>query len=219
MITASAVSVRRCRDANMIERFLCRDYYGPPVSYFSPKLCRSAAAWLAGLDEAFFLMAEVDGECGGYVFSHTLGSRLWRSFARTHLHLGFPLALALARIRCAWLPLGKPRSATHALPQSDSDRVRQLDLPRVPYPFAWTPPDFITGYIEMLYVAHAFRGRGIASLLLRGVVDEMQLFGVRRAEAHIDLSNYASVHAFLNAGWTAVITSTDEIYASIDNQG
>lgn len=216
MITAQTPLVQRCRDSKLIERLLLRDYYGSPVCYFPPSLCRCAAAWLAGLDEAFFLTAVVDGECGGHVFAHTLGPRLWRAFARAHLHMALPLALAVARIRCPWLRLGKRRDTSHALPLSDPGRVSQLELRRIPHAFAWTPPDSVTGYIEMLSVAPGFRGRGIAGRLLQGAVEEMRRCGVRRAEAHVDVTNYASVHAFLDAGFTAVITSSNEIYVSVE---
>jgi ribosomal protein S18 acetylase RimI-like enzyme len=101
----------------------------------------------------------------------------------------------------------------HARPRSAASKVSQLDLPEDPVPFQWSIPDCRTAYIEMVHVDNRFRGKGIATTLLRTVVDAMRRDGVSRAEAHIDATNYASMRAFLNADWKVVRTSTRDFKA------
>lgn len=201
------VVVSRCRDAQTIERFLTHEYYDLPVSLFTRRMLRAAARWLATLDASYFIVADVGGQPAGYVFATTLGRDLWTTFARRHPMLAPDVLWTWARVRFLRRWKFGERDLSHAAPQSDPARVSGLEVPGTDAPFEWSEPDSRTGYIELLYVSRMFRGHNIAPLMLRAMVREMSGHGVRRVEAHIDATNYASVRAFGKAGWTVVRTS------------
>ncbi len=216
MTQQDSLTVLRCHDTAAVCSLLLNEYYDAPVCYFPSRLLRAAGKWLANSKQVYFMVGVVSGKRAGYVLGHTLGPRLWRIFAIRHIHL-FPYTVAaLLRQRALRNPSYPSSRLTHARPLSSPKRCDELALPRVETPFAWSAPELGVGYIEMVYVAEAFRGQGIAPQLLRATAGEMRQDGIRRVEAHIDSGNYASVRAFLMAGWSVIQTSTEDYVAYDD---
>lgn len=62
-----------------------------------------------------------------------------------------------------------------------------------------TPDD---AYIETLNVHPDFRGRGIAKLLLTTLERIVANTNVSKIVLHVEVSNKAAIHLYLNAGYT-----------------
>jgi ribosomal protein S18 acetylase RimI-like enzyme len=212
-------TIDRSRDPKVIEDILVNRYFDGPVCFFPLRLMDAAAHWLAASESVFFVVAESDGQHAGFVFSHTLGPALWRSFIGKHPYLFPYAACALIRRRLTWLRSRSYAHLAHLRPQAAPERVTELDIPKTQRPFAWSPPDASTAYVDLLSVAKPFRGRNLACSMLRKMSDDCQRRGIRRLEAHIDIHNYASVRAFRKAGWDVVETSTNDYlaYCDLDN--
>jgi len=177
-------------------------------------MIRDASKWLAASDEVFFVAADSQGQLAGFVFSHLLGPGLWRSFLAKHLRLAPHAACAMMRRRIPYLRRRTRSKFSQVIPISAADKVASLELLKQDQPFAWSPPNSHTLYVDLLSVAQPFRGRNLATSILDVMLDEVSRCGVRRAEAHISHSNYASVRAFQKAEWKVVETSTEDLLAS-----
>lgn len=210
MTAHERITVSRCQDPALIEFVLARDYFDYPICLFSKSLLRAASRWMAKSEDVYFIVAESAGKQAGFVFANTLGKRLWRSFALRHPHLIPQLTWTLARMRLFGKAAYPHDRFAHARPRSEMEKVATLDLPQTDAPFRWSDADSHTGYVELLSVSSAFRGRQVASLMLRVLVEQMRSREVSRIEAHIDPGNYASARAFLNAGWAVEKTATDD---------
>lgn len=226
MTESSSITVSRCRDCRIIERLLISDYYDSPICYFPRRLTRAAARWIAKLDAFYFVTAECSGQHAGYVFAHTLGPYLWRTFAKRHLHLLPHIALVFLRKRLRASRArhsAKPRNpASDIHPTAAPGQVSQIKLERVDQSFEWSPADSKTAFVDMIHVSKQFRGQGIAAKLLREVLELVTADGVSHLEAHVDATNHASIRTFQKAGWNVVQTSTGdckaEFFVELDNK-
>jgi ribosomal protein S18 acetylase RimI-like enzyme len=171
---------------------------------------------LAKNESVLFFTASVSDEVAGYVLAHTYGPMLWREFgtssigtfiSTTGIYLGARLHLT------TWRTQQRPSDAA---PIHQPEKLDALQIEQSQAPFAWTRPDGKTAYIEMLHVKPEFRGQQLAQQLLQRVVEDIQSRKVRRAEAHIDSGNYASVRAFVSAKWQVVKRRDGDFYAYID---
>lgn len=212
------VTVSRCRDGEKIAWILARDYFDEPVRSFPPSLKRAfARRWCARADGLYFMTAEVAGEYAGFVFAHAMGDALFKRFARAHPTYLPPLAWTLLKMRTTGL-LGRRRAAGQEAPRPagpDEGALAVLALPSLPGPFAWSPADGRTGRIGLVFVSPDYRGRGLAARLLGAVAHEMADDRIESVEAHIDLTNLASVRTFLKAGWSVSRASGGDFLACV----
>ena len=195
------VTVRRCREADFIARILQRDYFDEPICHFPRSTIRAlASSWFATKRGIYFLIAEVDGSYAGFVFGHTLGSNLWRLFAREHPQHFPAFFWAWARMR---MPGGLLRINRNVSPQTVPlvEVAEERNGSSSTRSFAWSPANMRTGRIGLVYVNPDYRGYGVATLLLDDLVQQMATDGVARVEAHIDSLNTSSVRAFRKSGW------------------
>jgi len=216
MAIGPSLRILRCRDPVVVEAAVWDGYWEVPVCYFSRRLVRAAARWLATSDRSYFVVALLSGSPVGFMHCSTMGPHPWRVFARQHLHL-LPQLLwyrVLMNQRVSRLLRYPGLRLASAGPRFDPEKAAGLALPVVDAPFAWGARDVGAGYAHVLYVAETLRGQGIGPLLLASAWDEMRGDGVRRVEARIDPGNSASVRAFLKAGWRVVRTSSGYFHAS-----
>lgn len=216
MTEPKQISIRRTRESSIIENILVNDYFDGPVCFFSHRLKRAAAKWLADSESVYFIVSETEKKLAGFVFAHTLGPCLWKTFAAERPlalpHLCYALLRrSVTRFRRKALP-----GFVHTRPHAAEDKVLELQLPETSQPFDWSRPDSRTMYVDLLSVGEEFRGRNLACMMLQYLIQEGRTQDQRRAEAHIDNSNYASIRAFLKAGWNVVKTSTNDFQAYID---
>jgi RimJ/RimL family protein N-acetyltransferase len=209
------IDVSRCHDSDAIALSLSRDYFDYPICLFSQRLLQTLATWMARSEHVHFIRASCADQCAGFVFANTLGRKLWRTFARENPKSFPDLLWAFARSKLFRKWSDPQARFDHARPQGQPQKIAELDLPQLDFPFRWSEPDSRTGYVELLYVSSAFRGRHVAPLMLRALADEMRPLGVRRIEAHIDPDNYASVRAFLKADWTVARTLQNDFLTYI----
>jgi GNAT superfamily N-acetyltransferase len=212
---------RRTRDPEEIEGILRRDAIDAPTPYFTARLLRTAVRdLLASSPDVFFVTAHVQERYAGFVFSHALGPTMWRDFARRHA-LSHPIDLGLMMARLYLLVPLRRRFARQTR-RSDQDRTFErtqgapIAVPRSDTAFAWSRGNVRVGQVDMLFVRGDFRGLGVAPEMLRCVVRAMADRGVTRAEAHVDPGNYASLRAFLKAGWTGMEMSGGDFHVSTD---
>jgi GNAT superfamily N-acetyltransferase len=218
--TTSEIRLYRCRDPLLIEMILREDYYDAPICYFPRSLIQAAArGWFAHSSEIEFVIAEVGGQYAGFAFGHNLGPTFWKKFARAHAaRHALGLAWVLLQIRGPSF-LRKRRQSQIRLeitPRITDDVVRRLaamKLERRDHTFSWSPESPEIGQIDLLLVREEFRGRGIASLLLQKIGENMAVRGVKRLEAHIDANNYSSVRSFQKGGFEVVRMSGGDHYA------
>lgn len=212
----SRAVVRRCHDPATIERILREDAIDEPILSFTPSLLKRAVNdLLAPSPQVFFVTVDWDERPAGFVFGHTLGPMMWRRFARKYF-TRHPAAIAYVvwRLRVTrparhWL---KRRTARR---QSTGAKAAQpLTVPRVDRPFSWSSSESGAGQVDQLFVRSEFRGLGLAPMLLHGIVDAMARDGVSLIEAHVDPGNFASLRAFLKAGWDAYETAGHDFYVS-----
>lgn len=213
MIAEADLSLTRTRNPIEIAELLRRDYYDAPICYFSVRLINAAANWLASSPEVFFLTAEMGDKQIGFVLGHSHGPKLWRRFARRHFYLAPWLAWYFFA-RCFGIKQGGACFVGNHRPEERHVQATHAHVATINEPFAWSPPGAHTGYVELIHVNHKFRGRGLASKLLRAVANEMCSSGIRRIEAHIDSENYSSVAAFQKSGWQVLRTGTGDYLAS-----
>jgi GNAT superfamily N-acetyltransferase len=189
-----------------MENILRRDGFGAPFDCFSSALFRTAVRdFLGTARDVYFIVAEWRGDYAGFALGHTLGPWMWRHFAKSYF-IRHPLGMAwlvlrLKVIRPIRESVGAKRTSSIETPNlsSASDSiVRPLNRP-----FAWTYDHSNRGQVDQLFVREAYRGKGIASEILKHLVGEMAPGGVRLIEAHVDSTNLASLHAFQRAGWDA----------------
>lgn len=196
-----AIVVRRTRDSALIARVLEEEYFDDPIRSFPAGLKRAfAAEWCATRDDIYFVTAEVDGRPAGFVFGHAMGDRLVKLFGRRNPRRLPALVWTYLRLR---LTPGGAASEAAAVP-ADTARVdaefAALGIPEDARPFAWSP-DARDARIALLSVGRAYRGHGLARLLLDRVAEEMDAGGVLAVEAHIEPYNLSSVRAFLKSGY------------------
>ncbi|HVF55986.1 MAG TPA: GNAT family N-acetyltransferase [Pyrinomonadaceae bacterium] len=211
-----SISVERCRDPELIEQVLRRDYFDDPIRYLPENTIRTLArSWFARRSEIYFITAEVDGAYAGFVFAHTMGPALWRLFARRHpLHIP-ALLRAKAKMRKPSTPESRPAHVPSDAAQVEKieAEIAALNLPVLPRPFAWAPADGRSGRIALLFTHSGFRGLGLAQHMLEGAARHMAASGVTCVEAHIDEYNISSVRAFMKAGWEVSRMSARDFWA------
>jgi GNAT superfamily N-acetyltransferase len=210
----TSLTILRCHDASIIGDILSDEYFDEPVCFFPRRLVQAAPRWLANSNQVYFMVALASGQRAAFVLGHTIGPRLWRVFALRHLYLFPHLLWVLMNQRVFKSPRYPSSRLGHARSHPDPENLAELALPSVDTLFAWSVPDSRTGYIALLYVAESFRGQGIASLLLEATLHQMRQDGVRKVEARIDSTNYASARAFVRADWKVVRRSTNDFHAS-----
>lgn len=208
--------MRRCQDPVLIEKILHDDYFDAPIPYFSGALIRRARDLLASSPDVYFVTAEVRGEYAGFVFGHTLGQSMWRNFARAHL-ARHPFAIAwlvfrLKVLRPLQQKLGHWLRWKGPAAEDVAANVQALRVPRLDRPFAWSAGRPNTGQVDLLFVRDSFWGLGLAPQLLGHTAAEMARQGVTLIEAHVDPWNYASLRAFLKAGWEVYQTTGGDFY-------
>jgi GNAT superfamily N-acetyltransferase len=197
------IQVQRCRDPRRIARILSEDYFDDPVRRFPARLIRAIAQeWFATSEQIVLMTVQVDQEYAGFVFAHTIGPTLWRQWAREQ----FPrhaLTLASVWLRCRLSPAmtGWRARRQPAATQNDHMPEWAARLPRLGKAFGWRVDGANTGYLDLLLVREPFRGRNLAPRMLRGLSQEMANQGVTLIESHVDPRNYASLRAFMKAGW------------------
>jgi GNAT superfamily N-acetyltransferase len=209
------IQLRRCRNPRLIERLLSEDYFDAPICYFPRSLIRTLArGWFAKSAEIYLITAEVQGQCAGFLFGHTLGPGLWRQFAREHWRRHFLALLWVAVSVRVLRPLRNRLRRRRVSPSAASPaaQVRALNLPQLDHPFRWSPHRPGLGWTELVFVRERFRGHGVAPLLYRFLADEMRCRGIRVIEGHIDAHNYASVRANLKCGWEIFQTTANGLY-------
>jgi hypothetical protein len=211
---AERIQVQRCRDPWYIEQILSEDYFDDPVRRFPTRLIHAIAhEWFAASDQIVLMTVEVEGEHAGFVFAHRIGPQLWRQWAREQ----FPrhaLTLAWAWVRCRLLPAVTQWQRRQQAPAVPNGRMPEwaAQLPRLGRAFRWSSDRAHTGYLDLLLVREPFRGRNLAPVLLRGLCQEMANQGVTLIESHVDPHNYASLRAFLKAGWEAFRADRNDWY-------
>ncbi len=198
-----------CRDPGLIETILTDDYFDAPVCYFPTALIRTAAQdWFCATPGIYLVTAEADGHYAGFVFGHTLGPGLWRQFARRQVQRHFGALSWVWFQTQVWQPLrGRFAKWTRPAEIREPAPLWVEDLPRLRRPFQWSPPRPGLGYVDLLFVRPAFRGRGLAPRLLQRLGHEMRNRGVEAIESHVDAANYVSLTAFRKAGWQAFRTT------------
>jgi GNAT superfamily N-acetyltransferase len=213
--TVADIQLRRCRNPALIEHLLSEHYFDAPICYFPRSLIRTLArGWFATSAEIYLITAEMQGQCAGFLFGHTLGPGLWRRFAREQWRRHFFALLWVAVTMRVLRPLRKrlrPRCAS-PLAHGPAAQVRALDLPQLDHPFRWSPHRPDLGCTELIFVREEFRGHGLAPRLYRFLAEEMRCRGVRIIEGHIDAYNYASVRANLKSGWEIFQTTGNGLY-------
>ena len=209
----TGLTIERCRDPVVIESLLAEDYYDLPVSQFSKRLLSAAGRWLALNDAVHFVTAVTSDKVAGYAFAHTLGPRLWWHFGFSSFTVFVELSRVYLKTRLVAKKASKEIGAKHPIVNQKPDSITTSQIESSHKPFAWTPPDNATAYVEMLYVRPDFRGQHVAKQLLRSAVGQMRGANVCRAEAHIDANNYASLKAFIGAGWQVQRTCDGDYFA------
>ena len=87
-------------------------------------------------------------------------------------------------------------------PSEPSRTLIELKFTELDFPFPWGSTWGNGGIIEYMMVYPAFRGRGVASQLIKLFNLEMTTMGVPYVEAHIAQHNSPSTRAFIKAGWS-----------------
>lgn len=209
------IQISKCRDFDKIFSVLEQNYTDAPVKNFTKKTIKTlASSWCVANPKVCLLLAEVDERTVGFLFGHCLGPQVWRRFAAEHPKHIANLAYAwmLQRIRqviqgCGWCKYSGP---THT--------PIELKLTKLDYPFPWESTWGNGGIIEYMMVNPEFRGRGIASRLIKLFSLEMTTMGVPYVEAHIAQHNTPSTRAFIKAGWSTYKTSSGDIWACNPDQ-
>jgi GNAT superfamily N-acetyltransferase len=200
----AAVIVSRCSDVDRAIHILEQDLKDPPLCFLSRKAIESLArAWTRHVADIALLNAEVGGAYAGFVLAQARGRRFWRSVVQEHpASLGsFAVAWARTRLRHQ----AGPHLAAGA----------PVDVPALDRPFEWSTTPGVS-MVEYLFVHPSFRGRRVAPALLMEAERQMRAAGATSIEAHVDGQNYASVRAFLTAGWDVFRMTTDDFYTSKD---
>jgi ribosomal protein S18 acetylase RimI-like enzyme len=212
--SARTIQVKRCRDHRVIANILRRDYFDDPIPRLSdPVIQTFARQWVACRKEMYLLTADVGGNYAGFVLAHTLGSRMWRSFAREH-PVHFP-ALGWAALRMK-LDQKVKRPSSHQTNGSQralQTQLHDLEISSIARPFSWAPEGSGAGIIPLVFVHSDYRGHGLAVHLLEEVSREMFRDGASAIEAHIDLHNISSVRAFRKSGFQVYLTTTKDFLA------
>jgi GNAT superfamily N-acetyltransferase len=196
-----SVVVRRSHDPAELTRVFEEEYFDDPIRSFPSGLKRAfAAEWCVTSPDIYFVTAKVDGRPAGFVFGHAMGNGLVKLFGRRNpRHLP---ALVRTYLRMRFAPGGYSGEAA-AVP-ADTGHVdaafAALGIPADQRPFAWSDAAR-AARIALLSVNNAYRGHGLARLLLDRAAEEMAAHGIDTVEAHIDPYNLSSVRAFLKSGY------------------
>ena len=201
---AGTVIVSRCSDVNRASHILERDFQNAPVCFLSRGALQSLArTWTGHVADIALLNAEVGGEYAGFVLAQARGKRFWQSVVREHPACLGSFAVAWARTRL------RHQAGPHLAAGAP------VDVPVLDRPFEWSSASGVS-MVEYLFVHSAFRGRRVAPALLLEAERQMRAAGATKIEAHIDGQNFASVRAFLTAGWDVFRMTTDDFYTSKD---
>jgi GNAT superfamily N-acetyltransferase len=197
-----SIELKLCKDPVRIVEIFKQDYFDSPICYFPSPLLRALGKWISDSDQMFLVTAEVNGRYAGFTFGHILGpSSIWKKFARAHLWHFVGLLWVWLRIHLfSWVRSRIFRKRRRIENPENLRNLREMNLPRIDRPFAWSPDNPRIGCAELTIVGEKYRGLGLGPMLVNRLFKEMSDRGAYLVEMHADSDNYAAVRYLLKAG-------------------